>query len=120
MKKIMPSLIVIFCTVFLISCELFPISCFSFKEESKSWGKEYTWASMDSQGEIIFYTYLKPDSSIYGNSAFYIKGPLDLATMKHQYVKEFENPEVKNIEKENGQIKSITINKKKYINSSLK
>ena len=50
---------------------------------------------------------------------FYIKGPIDLETMKHKYVQEYENPTVGNIEKMNGQIKSITINNKKYVNSDL-
>ena len=118
MRKIAFSLIVL-STLLITSCDLFSISCFSFKEETQSWGKVYSWASKTPQGEIIFYNYLKSDSPLYGSSMFYIKGPIDLETMKHKYGQEYENPTVGNIEKMNGQIKSITINNKKYVNSDL-
>ncbi len=118
MKKIFICLLILLSLMFT-SCDLFPVSCSNFKNEPQSWGTKYTWTSKDSQGELIFYTYLEPDSPIYGKSSFYIQGPIDMTTFQHKYVQEFENPEVKNFEKINGQIKSITINNKKYINKDL-
>lgn len=118
MKKTIIYLLILLSLMF-ISCDLFPVSCSNFKEEPQSWGTQYTWTSKDSQGELIFYTYLESDSPIYGKSSFYIQGPIDMSTFKHKYVQEFENPEVKNIERVNGKIKSITINNKKYLNTDL-
>lgn len=117
MKKFFVFILVL-CFVFT-SCSLFPVKCNNFKESEESWGTQYSWSSMGTEGQnFTTYYYIDSNSPLFGKSYFAIHKYKDLGSKDYVETVQ-ENPTV-SIERSGGVIKSITINGKMYINKNIK
>lgn len=94
--------------ILFVSCTR---NCKYFEVNEKSWGTEYTWAYVDTNHKITYYTLMQGSYDL-GNT-FFEKGNLD-ENLNHSYVKEYKNAEINEIERHGEKITSITVNKKKY------
>ena len=105
MKKL---ILILFVSFLFFSCAK---NSSNLKEESKSWGTEYTWTCTDSNGDLVFYTLMQCDAQ--GNT-FFIQSNYDYTTHKFNNVKEFKNATLGAIERTSGKITAITVNNIKY------
>lgn len=108
MKKYLFAILIVV-SLFITACSK---NCDYLTEKETSWGVEYSWAYVDANHKMTFYTLMQGNYDL-GNT-FYEKGELD-ENLNHAYVKEYKNAEINEIERIGGKIKSITVNKKKYI-----